>query len=153
MSLQNFDGAPWTRPANQIWVGSYFESPEHYGKVEDPNIIANFNLTMGFRPDAAFPVFNMVYDTFKDFSDLANVTIPSWKDKQAQDTAMMSVWISNCGIDKTRRRSILEKLASFGILYASYGGCHNTHSPTQALSGLKNEGWRRYGFRHAGAEL
>lgn len=153
LSLQNFNGVPWTRPANQLWIGSYFESPEHYPSLEDPNIMQHFNLTTGFRPDADLPVFGMVYDTFKDFRRVANYTLPDWKQKRMQGMAMMSVWISNCGIDKTQRMDILDELASLNVSYASYGTCRNTHAPKAALLRLSNDDWRRFGLESAGTEL
>ena len=72
LNLQGFSRAPWERPAGQIWAGTYFESSEHYPNLEGKNTMAQFNLTLGFRADADSPVFNMVYDTFKDFARVSN---------------------------------------------------------------------------------
>lgn len=152
-SLQDFNEAPWRRSPSQLWVGTYFESPAHFPALTDENIVAQFNLTMGFRPNADMPVFNMVYDTFKDFDRLRNYPLPDWNTKHSNDTPMMSVWISNCGIDKTGRLAILEKLAAQGITYASYGACRRTHEAGTALSKLQSDEWRRYAGESAGAEL
>jgi len=153
LNLQGFSQAPWERPAGQIWAGTYFESPEHYPNLEDKKTMAHFNLTLGFRTDADTPIFSMIYDTFKDYDRVSNYTLPDWRAKHAQDTPMMSVWISNCGIETTHRMSIMEELASHGITYASYGGCKRTHAAKQAVSSLSNDDWRRYGAENAGAEL
>ena len=77
--------------------------------------MAHFNLTLGFRADADTPIFSMIYDTFKDYDRVSNYTLPDWRVKHAQDTPMMSVWISNCGIETTHRMPIMEELASHGI--------------------------------------
>ena len=75
----------------------------------------------------------MIYDTFKDFDRVSNYTLPDWGAKHAQDTPMVSVWISNCGIETTHCMSIMEELASHGITYASYGGCKQRTRPTGPL--------------------
>jgi hypothetical protein len=154
LSLQDFRQAPWKRPPGQLWVGTYFESPAHYPNLEKRAVVSQFNVTMGFRPDAEVPVFSMLYDTFKDFGRLRNYTLPTWEAKRAGDMAMMSVWISNCGVETTHRTVILDELASHGVTYASYGGCKNTHSPAAGLARVADEDWKQYGTTEgAGAEL
>ena len=152
-NVENFREIPWSRSPRQLWIGTYLESPVHYPNLEDKNIAAQFNLTMGFRPNADMPVFNMVYDTFRDFVRLRTYPLPDWETKHSDNIPMMSVWISNCGIDKTGRLAILEKLAAQGITYASYGACRRTHEAGTALSKLQSDEWRRYGEEGLGPQL
>jgi hypothetical protein len=153
LSLQDFSGAPWERPPGQLWVGTYFESPDHYPNLKNRAVASQFNVTMGFRPDAEMPLFGMVYDTFKDYDRLRNFSLPDWEAKRAEDTAMMSVWISNCGIETTHRTTILEGLASHNVTYASYGRCKHTHAPADSLARLTDENWKQYGTEGLGPEL
>lgn len=152
LDIQTFRSVPWARPAKQIWVGTYFESPDHYPNRKNPQIMSQFNVTMGFRPDDDLPVFNMVYDTMKGFAGITNLTLPTWEAKQARPE-LMSVWISNCNTDRTHRKDILKQLASSKISYASYGRCWNTHSSAQGVTALTDADWRRYGSQNLGAEL
>lgn len=152
-NLQDFSGAPWNRPTNQVWVGVYFESPVHYPNVEKKAVVSQFNLTMGFRPDSDLPILSMIYDTFQDFDRIQHFPLPTWKAKNAPGIALMSVWISNCAIDTTHRLSILRELASHGISYASYGRCQTTHDLKEALSSLPTSEWQDYGKEGLGAEL
>jgi hypothetical protein len=142
--MQGSHSIPWKRPAHQIWVGVYFESPGHtpFQDKED------FNLTLGFRADSDFPIFGMAFDTFQHYEGLLpnalrvkDFTLPTFEAKNASDMAMMSVWISNCGMETSGRIRILNELASHGVTYASYGGCQHTHSPQEARSTLLTE-WR-----------
>jgi hypothetical protein len=153
LSLQDFHEAPWKRPPGQLWVGTYFESPAHYPNLENRAVLSQFNVTMGFRPDDEVPLFSMMYDTFKDFDRLRNYSLPTWEAKRTEDTAMMSVWISNCGVETTHRTAILDKLASHNITYASYGRCKNTHAPADSLARLTDEHWKQYGTGGLGPEL
>ena len=142
--MQGSHSIPWKRPAHQIWVGVYFESPGHtfFQDKED------FNLTLGFRADSDFPIFGMAFDTFQHYEGLLpnalrvkDFTLPTFEAKNASDMAMMSVWISNCGMETSGWIRILNELASHGVTYASYGGCQHTHSPQEARSTLLTE-WR-----------
>ena len=142
--MQGSHSIPWKRPANQIWVGVYFESPGHT-PFQDEEI---FNLTLGFRADSDFPIFGMAYDTFQNYEGLSpnalrvkDFTLPTFEAKNASDMAMMSVWISNCGIETTGRIRILNELASHGVTYASYGRCQHTHAAQEARSTLPTEWW------------
>ena len=93
----------------------------------------------------------MLYDTFQHYEGLPpvdgtpinvvtkNFTLPSFEIKNTSDIVMMSVWITNCGIESTGRIRILNKLAAHGVTYASYGGCQHTHSANKALSTLPSE--------------
>lgn len=152
-SLPDFRaGAPWKRPPGQLWVGTYFESPDHYPSSKDKRVLGQFNLTMGFSPRDDLPVFNMIFDTFKDFALVRNYALPSWETKCAKDTPMMSAWISNCGLETNHRLAILEELASHGVTYASYGRCKMTNDAKTAVSTLESEDWRRYGAKGSGRE-
>lgn len=153
LNLQDFSSAPWKRPTSQIWVGVYFESPVHYPNLENEAVVSQFNLTMGFRPDSDLPIFNMIYDTVKDFDRIRDFPLPTWEAKNASEVPLMSVWISNCGIDTTHRLSILQELASHGVTYASYGQCQRTHNLEETLSSLPTSEWQDYGKEGPGAEL
>lgn len=112
---------PWTRPPGQIWLGTYFESPDHYPYLRNAATLAKFNYTTGYRPDADFPIFSMVRDTGASL----NLTLPWPLPRHAlkRRHAMMSTWISNCHLDSLDRLSLLTKLAGHNVTVASYGRC------------------------------
>jgi hypothetical protein len=112
---------PWARPPGQLWVGAYFESPDHYQTLRDASRLSRFNYTTGYRPDADFPLFTMVQDTASNLNRTLAWPIPSYELKQRQ--AMMATWISNCDIDTTGRLALLDSLALQNVTIASYGKC------------------------------
>ena len=130
INMQSFSlsSIHWVRPPNQLWVGVYFESMGNYPVRGGEKVLQHFNYTMGYRPDADFPVFAMVYDTFRQYPAVRALPLPDWESKTRPDQPHLSVWISNCNIETTGRMRILSELASANITIASYGGCQNTHS-------------------------
>lgn len=112
---------PWARPPGQVWVGTYFESPDHYPSLRDARILSQFNYTSGYRPDADFPIFNMVRDTAKWLNDTLAWPLPSFEAKAARPA--LATWISNCVLDGVGRLPLLAGLAEHNVSIASYGRC------------------------------
>ena len=112
---------PWSRPPGQVWVGTYFESPDHYPYLRDAATLAKFNYTTGYRPDADFPVFTMVRDT----AYLINVTLawPLPGHALKRRLPMMSTWISNCVLDGVGRLRLLTELARHNVTMSSHAKC------------------------------
>jgi len=111
----------WPRPPGQLWVGTYFESPDHYPSLRNASILAQFNYTMGYRPDADFPLFNMVLDTAKDVNKTLAWPLPPYHLKQGRP--MMATWISNCLVDTLGRLPLLDELEARNVSIVSYGRC------------------------------
>jgi hypothetical protein len=130
INMQSFSlsSIPWVRPPNQLWVGVYFESMGNYPVRGGEEVLQHFNYTMGYRPDADFPIFYMVYDTFRRYSAIRDLLLPDWESKTRPDRPHLSTWISNCTTETTGRMRILSELALTNITIASYGRCQNTHS-------------------------
>jgi len=112
---------PWTRPPGQVWVGTYFESPDHYPILRDAATLAKFNYTTGYRPDADFPNFNMVRDTGQHIDKMQAWPLPAHALKQRHP--MLATWISNCQLDSLGRLRLLGELARRNVSIASYGRC------------------------------
>jgi len=112
---------PWPRPPGQLWVGTYFESPDHYPSLRSAPVLAQFNYTAGYRPDADFPLFNMVLDTAKHMKKTMAWPLLPYNLKQGRP--MMATWISNCAIDTLGRLPLLADLARHNVSIASYGRC------------------------------
>ena len=112
---------PWDRPAGQVWVGTYFESPDHYPALRDAATLAQFNYTTGYRPDADFPNFNMVRDTGQHVAGMVAWPLPAHAAKRRHP--MLSTWISNCELDSLGRLRLLDELAGHNVSIASYGKC------------------------------
>jgi len=121
---------PWVRPPGQLWVGTYFESPDHYAPLRNARLLAQFNYTSGYRPDADFPVFNMVRDTAKWLDKTRAWPLPTFAAKRARP--MLATWVSNCVLDGVGRLPLLAELARHNVSVASYGKC----GPNQATPGL-----------------
>jgi len=118
--------APWTRPPGQIWVGTYFESPDHYPTLRDAATLARFNYTSGYRPDADFPIFNMVRDTGGSLHVTLAWPLPGHALKCRHP--MMSTWISNCHLDSLSRLRLLTELVRHNVTVSSYGRCGPGHA-------------------------
>ena len=141
---------PWTRPPGQIWLGTYFESPDHYPALRNAPTLARFNYTTGYRPDADFPVFSMVRDT----AGLLDVTLawPLPGHAMKSGRPMMSTWISNCVLDAVGRLRLLTELTSHNVTVASYGKCGLGLEKPQVGPDLDAR-WREWGASHGrGAE-
>jgi hypothetical protein len=154
INMQSFSlsSIPWVRSPNQLWVGVYFESMGNYPVRGGEDVLQHFNYTMGYRPDADFPIFAMVYDTFKHYPAVRNLMLPDWESKNRPDRSHLSVWISNCNTETTGRIQILSELTSANITIASYGRCQNTHSVR--LENLTRDGqWEELGRKGNGEEL
>ena len=132
---------PWDRPPGQVWVGSYFESPDHYPALQSAAVLSQFNYTIGFRPDDDFPVFAMPYDTVAHLKTTLKLAIPSLVDKRAQ--AMMSVWISNCHLDKAGRLALVDDLRAAGVTVASYGRCQQSRPPNVTTAAI-SQAWKDF---------
>ena len=132
---------PWERPPGQVWVGSYFESPDHHPALRSAAILSRFNYTIGFRPDDDFPVFAMPYDTVAHLKTTLKLAIPSLVDKRAQ--AMMSVWISNCHLDKAGRLALVDDLRAAGVTVASYGRCQQSRPPNVTTAAI-SQAWKDF---------
>ena len=111
----------WARPPGQVWVGTYFESPDHYPSLRNAATLAAFNYTTGYRPDADFPVFNMVLDTASHLNKTLAWSLPAYSLKQGRP--MLATWISNCHIDAIGRLPLLADLDRHNVTIASYGKC------------------------------
>ena len=125
---------PWDRPPGQVWVGSYFEAPDHYPALRTAAILSQFNYTIGFRPDDDFPVFSMPYDTFRDWNATFGLPMPSLAQKSQRQ--LLSAWISNCFMEQSGRTALMVDLQAHGISVASYGRCQQNVPPnsTRAIS-------------------
>ena len=149
INVQDFSMAsiPWSRPPQQLWVGVYFESPGHYPAQRSQAVLQHFNYTMGYRPDADFPIFNMIYDTFKHYAEVRTFALPGWEAKRQPDIPHMSAWISNCQTETTGRMRILSELVSDNITVASYGRCQRTHLivPDDLAGDTQWQAWARQG--------
>ncbi len=115
------------RPLNQVWVGHYFESPEHHALLRSADHMSQLNFTMGFMPYDDFFQGEMIYHTFKHFNTTRHFVFPTFEQRQRHP--MMSVWISNCNLEATGRMRISQQLQREGVTIASYGSCHRTHQP------------------------
>jgi hypothetical protein len=154
INMQSFSlsSIPWVRPTNQLWVGVYFESMGNYPVRGGKEVLQHFNYTMGYRPDADFPIFAMVYDTFFKFPEIRDLTLPDWESRTKPDQPHVSVWISNCNMETTGRMRILSELAAANITIASYGRCQKTHSIR--LENLTADGqWEELGRKSDGKAL
>ena len=112
---------PWVRPPSQVWVGTYFESPDHYPSLRDAATLVTFNYTTGYRPDADFPVFHMVRDTASYLDKTLTWPLPGHGLKQGRP--MMATWVSNCVLDTLGRLPLLADLERHNVTIASYGKC------------------------------
>lgn len=125
----------WPKPPGQLWVGVYFESPDHYPLSRD---VARYNLTMGFSPFDDELLLNMIHETFKHFEATSKWAVPTWEEKRR--SPLMSVWMSNCGRDTTGRAQTLIELAALGVTMASYGRCMKSAEPVANWS----EEWSKF---------
>ena len=122
----------------QIWIGTFWESPGHR-----PTKSFDYDYTISYRADATFPNFHMVFDTAKDIEKIIDNVMhifikngfPSFNMKK--ENAMMSVWISNCGMSRTSRLEYVTQLEKLGISIASYGRCHHNTNETNDKNMLK----------------
>jgi len=119
----------------QVWVGTFWESPQHY-----PAMSIDYDYTFSWRSDATFPKYDMIPDTMADIYDqnLRFVRKDSaWPrrtsfEQKAKNPQKIALWISNCGIDETHRLKMAEELDREGLRFASYGGClHNAQSDAE----------------------
>ena len=115
------------KPKAQMWVGHYFESPEHYPLLQNAEHMSRFNFMMGFMPLDDIFQGGMIFDTLKHLNTTRKFAFPSFEERLRQ--SMMSVWISNCNKDKTGRKDFLKQLQAQGVSISSYGACDRTQPP------------------------
>lgn len=132
---------PWPRPPGQLWVGTYFESPDHYPTLRSAAVLAAFNYTTGYRPDADFPLFNMVQDTAQLINRTRSWPLPSHAVKRGRP--MMSTWISNCQVESLGRLKLLDQLVQHNVSLASYGKCGPGQARAAMGPGLAAQ-WQRW---------
>jgi hypothetical protein len=135
---------PWTRPPGQLWVGAYFESPDHYPTLRDAGRLSRFNYTTGYRPDADFPLFTMVRDTASNVNMTLAWPIPTYELKRRH--TMLATWVSNCFVDTTGRLELLGALAQHNVSITSYGKCGPGRA-TPALDPALDPAWRDWAVR------
>jgi len=117
---------------SQVWVATFWESPEHY-----PAKSHDFDYSQSWRADATFPQYDMIPYQIVEMFDAnlerfkADAPFPRRSSFAAQsgNDRKISIWISNCGLDKTARINNAERLHDAGVHFASYGRClHNAES-------------------------
>jgi len=123
-----------TRP-DQVWVGTFWESPGHYPSLTP----AEFDYTASFRQDATIRSQAMMYDTAANLSThIASTSLVPFEAKK-QQAAMMSVWISNCHIDRSGRLKLMRELRdTYNVTVTSYGRC-DTSSQIMSNPRMSND--------------
>jgi hypothetical protein len=123
----------WPKPPGQLWVGSYWESPDHYNITNHPAVMDAFDYVLSYSFMDDFPLPNMMTDTVRKWRPRTrHLPLPTWEDKRKEP--WVSVWISNCGGDTTDRLDYLHRLQAAGVSTASYGMCERTHEDSFPIS-------------------
>jgi len=136
----------------QVWVANFWESPGHY-----PARSRDWDYSWSFRGDSIAPLYDMIPGEMTGMIDdnweyvQNNVTYPLWKpwSEKVKNQRWISIWISNCGLDKTGRLKMALTLDEEGVRFGSYGKCKRNEVATKSgkrrrLQQLQRRGKRRW---------